>query len=74
MALSNPLANVRTSTIGIISLTGLWTAFQVFDSAPPPILDQILVATFALWFATETKRNKVKKTASDPDDQEDDEE
>ena len=61
MALRNPLANVRTTTIGIIALTGLWTAFQVFDPTPPAALDQILVAAFGLWFATETKRNKPKK-------------
>lgn len=77
MAARNPLANVRTTTIGIIGLTGLWTGFQIFDSAPPPVLDQILVAAFGLWFATETKRNKpdkVQKKASENGDQEDDDE
>lgn len=73
MAARNPLANVRTTTLGIIALTGLWTAFQIFDSAPPPVLDQILVAAFGLWFATETKRNKSvqKKAASDHNNDED---
>lgn len=76
MALRNPLANVRTTTFGIIALTGLWTAFQVFDHTPPPVLDQILVAAFGLWFATETKRNKSvkKQAASDRDNDEDEDE
>lgn len=57
----NPLARVRTTTVGIIGLTGLWTSFQVFDRTPPPVLDQILVAAFGIWFATEAKRNNAKK-------------
>ena len=56
----NPLAGVRTTTVGIVSLTALWTGFQVWDDAPPPILDQILVAAFGVWFATEAKRNAGK--------------
>lgn len=57
----NPLARVRTTTVGIIGLTGLWTSFQVLDRTPPPVLDQILVAAFGIWFATEAKRNNAKK-------------
>lgn len=77
MAARNPLANVRSTTVGIIALTGLWTAFQVFDKTPPPALDQILVAAFGIWFATEAKRNKpkpkqVKKTASEDVREDDD--
>lgn len=53
----NPLTGVRASTIGIIALTSLWTGFQVFDPEPPAVLDQILVATFGVWFATEARRN-----------------
>lgn len=53
----NPLRGVRTTTVGIVGLTAMWTGFQVFDSAPPPVLDQLLVAAFGIWFATETKRN-----------------
>lgn len=72
----NPFSEVRSTTFGIIALTGLWTAFQVFDPNPPPVLDQILVAAFGLWFASETKRNKSvqKKAASDrtSDEDEDD--
>lgn len=67
MAARNPLAGVRSTTVGIITLTGLWTAFQVFDKTPPPVLDQILVAAFGVWFATEAKRNKPKKQAEETD-------
>lgn len=71
MAPRNPLANVRTTTVGIIGLTGLWTTFQVFDKTPPPVLDQILVAAFGIWFATEAKRNgKAKATKQDDDEDE----
>ena len=74
MAARNPLANVRSTTVGIIALTGLWTAFQIFDKTPPPALDQILVAAFGLWFATETKHNKSvkKKAAPEPNPDEED--
>ena len=69
----NPLAQVRSTTVGILGLTGMWTAFQLFDPTPPPVLDQVLVAAFGIWFATEAKRNssnRVKKTASPEHDDE----
>lgn len=53
----NPLAGVRSTTVGIVLLTGMWTAFQVVDDSPPPVLDQLLVAAFGVWFATESKRH-----------------
>jgi hypothetical protein len=56
----NPLSDVRSTTVGIIGLTGLWTSFQLLDRSPPAILDQILVAAFGVWFATEAKRNGKK--------------
>lgn len=56
----NPLADVRTTTVGIIGLTALWAGFQIWDDTPPPVLDQLLVATFGVWFATEAKRNNKK--------------
>lgn len=64
----NPLSKVRASTVGIVALTGLWTSFQVFDSNPPPVLDQILVAVFGIWFATEAKRNTGKAKAVEEED------
>lgn len=72
----NPLADVRSTTVGIVALTALWTGFQVFDHSPPPVLDQILVAAFGVWFATEAKRNKSVKqqAASDKDSDEDEDE
>jgi hypothetical protein len=69
----NPFADVRSTTLGIVGLTGLWTGFQVFDSSPPPILDQVLVAAFGVWFATEAKRNSsAKKTAAEKDAEDED--
>lgn len=64
----NPLTGVRSTTVGIVALTGLWTSFQLFDKTPPPVLDQILVAVFGIWFATEAKRNKPKKSEDDEED------
>lgn len=61
----NPLTGVQASTIGLVALTSLWTGFQVFDPEPPPVLDQILVATFGIWFATEARRNSKSKEDDD---------
>lgn len=63
----NPLADVRPTTVGIVGLTGLWSVFQWRDPNPPAILDQILVAAFGVWFATEAKRDnrKALKAAED---------
>lgn len=63
----NPLSGVRPTTIGVVGLTGMWTAFQVFDDSPPMVLDQILAATFALWFASEAKRT-VRSGKNDDED------
>lgn len=71
MARRNPLAGVRSTTVGIIGLTGLWTSFQVFDTTPPAVLDQILVAAFGIWFATEAKRNSKTKSTAKADDGDD---
>lgn len=60
MARKRNLADVRSTTVGIVGLTGMWAAFQVFDKSPPAVLDQILVAAFGVWFATEAKRNATK--------------
>lgn len=66
----NPLAKVRSSTLGIVALTGLWTGFQIYDPSPPPVLDQILVAVFGIWFATEAKRNTGSRKSKQGDDDE----
>lgn len=71
MAVRNPLADIRSTTVGIIALTGMWAAFQLFDDTPPPVLDQVLVAVFGIWFATETKRASKKKPKTDDDEDED---
>lgn len=81
MARRNPLANLRSTTVGILGLTGMWTSFQIFDPSPPPVLDQLLVAAFGIWFATEAKRNStaprrkkaVKEEDSNTDEGDDDE-
>ncbi len=49
----NPLADVKPMTVGIFMLTALWAVFQWKDPSPPPVLDQILVAAFGVWFANE---------------------
>lgn len=68
MAVRNPLADVRSTTVGIVTLTALWAGFQVFDNTPPPVLDQILVAAFGVWFATEAKRNNFGSRKDDSGD------
>lgn len=71
VSLRNPLSGVRTTTVGVVGLIASWVAFQIFDENPPPVLDQLLVAIFGVWFAAEAKRNsRVKKKASDDDDTE----
>lgn len=69
----NPLTGVRSTTVGIVALTGLWTSFQLFDKTPPPVLDQILVAVFGIWFATEAKRNNPGKKNAKDEAEDDDE-
>jgi hypothetical protein len=38
----------------------MWGLFQWKDPTPPAVLDQLLVAAFGIWFATEAKRNSGK--------------
>jgi len=73
-------------TVGIFLLTALWAVFQWRDPTPPPVLDQILVGAFGIWFANEAidKKNgkgrrsvKIGKDGSismSGDDSDDDEE
>ncbi|MFV8242199.1 hypothetical protein [Mycolicibacterium peregrinum] len=75
---------MKPMTVGLILLTGLWGLFQWKDPTPPPVLDQIMVAAFGVWFANEAidkskgRRNvKINKDGSvsiseDPDDDETD--
>lgn len=52
-------------TVGIFLLTALWAVFQWKDPNPPPVLDQILVAAFGIWFANEAidkKNGKGKRS------------
>lgn len=63
----NPLADTKPMTVGIFLLTALWAVFQWKDPTPPPVLDQILVAAFGIWFANEAidkKNGSGKKTVS----------
>lgn len=57
----NPLADTKPMTIGIFLLTALWAVFQWRDPTPPPVLDQILVAAFGIWFANEAIDKKNSK-------------
>lgn len=75
-------AHVKPMSVGLFLLTLLWALFQWKDPTPPPVLDQIMVAAFGVWFANEAidrkngkgKRSvKINKDGSvsvseDPDD------
>ena len=68
MALKNPLSGTRPMTVGIFMLTALWAVFQWRDPTPPPVLDQILIATYGIWFANSTiDRNERRKVTTKPD-------
>lgn len=67
----NPLADKKPTTVGLFLMTALWTGFQWKDPTPPPVLDQILVASFGAWFASEAVDNKKKKNSNRKDDDED---
>lgn len=60
----NPLADTKPATVGLFLLVCLWAAFQWKDPTPPPVLDQILVASFGIWFANEAidKKNSDSKS------------
>jgi hypothetical protein len=64
-----PLAELKPMTVGLFLLVCLWALFQWKDPTPPPVLDQILVAAFGVWFANEAidKKNDAVKKAKDDD-------
>ncbi len=65
MAWKNPIGDAKPMTVGIFLLTALWAVFQWRDPTPPPVLDQILVAAFGIWFANEAidkKNGKGKRS------------
>lgn len=62
MALRNPLRGTKPATVGLFLLVCLWALFQWKDPTPPPVLDQILVASFGVWFANEAIDRKNRDT------------
>lgn len=63
----NPLANAKPTTVGLFLLVCLWALFQWRDPTPPPVLDQILVASFGVWFANEAIDRKNDASSGDRD-------
>jgi hypothetical protein len=61
---ADALSGARPSTVGLVCLTLLWIFFQWRDPTPPPILDQILVASFSVWFANAAIEKKKEVDAS----------
>lgn len=61
----NPFRDTKPTTVGLFLLVCLWALFQWKDPTPPPVLDQILVASFGVWFANEAidKKNEEVKAA-----------
>ena len=68
----NPLAEAKPTTVGLFLLVCLWALFQWRDPTPPPVLDQILIATFGAWFANEAIDKRPGKGKTRGEDQEDD--
>lgn len=70
------LGDTRPTTVGIFLLVILWAVFQWRDPTPPPVLDQILVASFGVWFANEAidKKNSSRRDDDRDEEASDDEE
>lgn len=74
----NPLAETKPASVGLFLLVCLWAVFQWRDPTPPPVLDQILVASFGIWFANEaidkkTSGTSKKRVVDDEDEDAEDE-
>lgn len=67
----NPLAEAKPTTVGLFLLVCLWALFQWRDPTPPPVLDQILIATFGAWFANEAIDKKASKGKTQDKDEDD---
>ena len=68
---NTPFADIRPATMGLFLLTTVWALFQWRDPTPPPVLDQILVASFGVWFANEAidkKNDNARKKNQDDDE------
>lgn len=64
---------MKPTTFAVFALVTLWVGFQLFDDTPPPVLDQLLVGTFGVWFANEAvdkRKDTKKKSIGDGDDEE----
>ena len=62
---------MKLSTLAVLGLVLMWLCFQIWDSTPPVVLDQLLVATFSAWFANEAldKHKETKNKDRDEKDQ-----
>ena len=68
----NPLADIKPTTVGLFLLTCMWAGFQWKDPTPPPVLDQVLVASYGIWFANGAIEKNKKKSHDDDDEDDDD--
>jgi len=62
-----PIRETKPTTVGLFLLTCLWAFFQWKDPTPPPVLDQILVASFGVWFANGAYEKNKRKNNDDDD-------
>lgn len=68
------LPQVRPITVALTSLVIIWGIFQWKDPTPPPVLDQLLVFLFGVWFTNEAaekssgKRKKKREAEEEQDD------
>jgi hypothetical protein len=62
--------NISLHTAGVIGVATMWSLFQWRVEHPPPILDQLLVASFGVWFTTEARIHTSKRKAAADDEDE----
>lgn len=59
--------NPKLNTIGMGLMGGGWVSAQALMDAPPPVLDQLMVATFGLWFTSMALEQRKQSSDADAD-------
>ncbi|WP_202915411.1 MULTISPECIES: hypothetical protein [unclassified Mycolicibacterium] len=62
--LPRKVLEAKPTTVALFLLTCLWAVFQWLATTPPPVLDQMLVGAFGVWFANEALDRKNQSAAN----------